>query len=300
MPASPLLLRAAVSAGLLYVGLASAAQAQNLVSGGSAPVSAVEVEAAVQQFPLASRRSMLARPEQVERIARDVYVRRQLAEQGVHAGLDRDPLVAAMLRLARERILADAQLYEIGKAAWPDDATLERYARERYAADPQRFVVGARTRARHILIAPGEGASGRDEARSRAEMLRRELVAGASFEALAAANSADQASASRGGDLGFFAPGTMVPAFERAVDALRDPGELSPVVETQFGFHLIRLEERRDAGRLSFDDARADLVRQARDQAHREAQERATRTLLEAARIDAVAVEEFARRHSRP
>lgn len=100
------------------------------------------------------------------------------------------------------------------------------------------------TRARHILVKTSELVS-EDDARRRLESLRGRILAGADFAELARLNSEDGA-ASRGGDLGWVYPGDTVPEFERAMNALA-PGELSGPVRTPFGFHLIRVEERRAA-----------------------------------------------------
>ena len=99
------------------------------------------------------------------------------------------------------------------------------------------------TNARHILIAPTAVISN-TEARLRVERLRDRIANGEDFAALAQANSADTRSASRGGDLGWVNPGDLVPPFEQAMDAL-PAGGLSDPVQTQFGWHLIQVVERR-------------------------------------------------------
>jgi peptidyl-prolyl cis-trans isomerase SurA len=99
------------------------------------------------------------------------------------------------------------------------------------------------TNVRHILIAPTAVISG-TEARLRIERLRDRIVNGEDFAALAQANSADTRSASRGGELGWVNPGDLVPQFEKAMDAL-PVGGLSEPVQSQFGWHLIKVEERR-------------------------------------------------------
>jgi peptidyl-prolyl cis-trans isomerase C len=116
---------------------------------------------------------------------------------------------------------------------------------------------GERVRARHILLRIPDGADEADAAavRELAEDLRRRAAAGEDFAALAREHSEDPGSAERGGDLNFFGRGTMVAPFEEAAFAL-EPGEVSDVVETQFGFHVIRVEER-DSPTL--DDVRAQL-----------------------------------------
>ena len=94
--------------------------------------------------------------------------------------------------------------------------------------------------ARHILFVVPQNATPavRDSIRKRAQAVRAQATS-ANFEALASKNSQDPGSASRGGDLGIFPKGAMVKEFQDAVEALK-PGEISPVVETQFGYHIIR------------------------------------------------------------
>ena len=79
----------------------------------------------------------------------------------------------------------------------------------------------------------------------------------ADFATLAKANSSC-GSASNGGDLGFFPKGQMVPEFSDAAFGMK-PGQISDVVETQFGFHIIRTEERKEAGTTPFEEAKADV-----------------------------------------
>ena len=100
------------------------------------------------------------------------------------------------------------------------------------------------TKARHILIKTNEIVS-EDDARIRLLALRERILAGADFAELARLNSED-GTAARGGDLGWVYPGDTVPEFERAMNALA-PGELSAPVRTPFGYHLIRVDERRAA-----------------------------------------------------
>ena len=272
-----------------------------MMQGSGGQVTAVDVEAAVQQFPLASRKSMLARPEQVQRIAEDTYVRRTLAQEAEQTGLDKDPLVQSMIRLARERILSDARLYEVGKAGWPDDAALEAFAREQYKAQPERFAAKERVHARHILLAPKEATdAGRAEAKAKAQELLQQLKSGAGFDALANQQSSDQATASRGGDLGLFELGTMVPAFDAALKDMTTAGQLSEVVETQFGYHIIRFEQRVPAGTRPFDEVKTDLVRQVRDKHHRDAQQAGIAKIQSTAVGNNQAVDAMSKKYAAP
>lgn len=98
------------------------------------------------------------------------------------------------------------------------------------------------TRARHILIKTSQ-VTNDDQARTRLEQLRERIVNGESFEDMAKRYSED-ASAPLGGDLGWLTPGETVPPFQRAMDAL-EPGQISEPVQSQFGWHLIEVLERR-------------------------------------------------------
>jgi len=136
------------------------------------------------------------------------------------------------------------------------------------------------TRARHILIRITEIVS-ENEARRRLEMLRERLLNGQDFAELARQYSQD-GSAAKGGDLGWLSQGDTVPDFERAMDALKE-NELSPVVQSPFGMHLIQVLERRqkdvtdEARRMNarqalrerkLDEAYQDWLRQIQDQAY--------------------------------
>ena len=104
---------------------------------------------------------------------------------------------------------------------------------------------GVRLRARHILLRIPDGATEaeRDSVMELAREIRRQAVEGADFSELARQYSADQGSAQQGGDLGWFERGRMVQPFEEAAFAL-DVGEVSEVVETPFGLHIIKLDDR--------------------------------------------------------
>ena len=127
----------------------------------------------------------------------------------------------------------------------------------RYGTDEQR-------RASHILIT-AEG-SDKAAARKKAEQLLAQLKARpGDFEKLARENSKDPGSAAQGGDLGFFGKGMMVKPFEEAVFKLK-PGEISDIVESDFGFHIIRLNEVKPAQVRPFEQVRADIERDLKTQ----------------------------------
>jgi peptidyl-prolyl cis-trans isomerase SurA len=119
-----------------------------------------------------------------------------------------------------------------------------------YRAHPDSFALPARVRIRQIFLKAPEGADpvGREVRRADAEALGAELSRGAEFATLAKERS-DGAEAVKGGDLGYFHPGELLPAIDRAIETLAE-GETSPVIATPLGFHIVRLEERQ-AGRFA-------------------------------------------------
>lgn len=222
-------------------------------------ITVADVQAELLRVPEANRAQALGNPNGVEQLVTNLLVRRLLAKEAVRDGLDKDALIQANLAMAKDRVLSDARLAKIDQQNAPGDAALEAHARNVYQAGGARFDIPAQTRASHILI-ENKG----PESLAKAKDLLTQLRAGASFEDLAKANSADTGSGARGGSLGFFGPGQMVRPFEDATNALQKPGDLSEPIETQFGYHIIRLDERKAKGRAPFEEVRAALIAEAR------------------------------------
>ncbi|MCX5777648.1 MAG: peptidylprolyl isomerase [Elusimicrobia bacterium] len=116
------------------------------------------------------------------------------------------------------------------------------------------------THARHILVGVEKNADMKTKAAALAKIksIKKELKEGADFDALAKKYSDDPASKNKGGDLGFFAKGDMVPEFEKAAFAL-NVGQISEPVLTDFGYHIIKVEEKRAGKKASFDEVKNDL-----------------------------------------
>jgi peptidyl-prolyl cis-trans isomerase C len=114
-------------------------------------------------------------------------------------------------------------------------------------------------RASHILckVDPKATKAEKEKAKEKAEKLLKEIKGGKDFAELARANS-DCPSKEKGGDLDFFGQGQMVPEFEKAAFALK-PGEVSDVVETQFGYHIIKVTEKKAAGTTGFDEVKEQI-----------------------------------------
>lgn len=133
----------------------------------------------------------------------------------------------------------------------------EQEVRAFYDNNPETFTMPEQVRASHILIMVDQQAAAADKqkARAKAEDLLKQIKAGADFAKLAREQSGCPSS-KQGGDLGFFGKGQMVKPFEDAAWAMK-PGEVSGVVETQFGYHIIKLTEKRAQDKMPFDALKA-------------------------------------------
>jgi peptidyl-prolyl cis-trans isomerase C len=177
------------------------------------------------------------------------------------------------LAFARDRLMMDTLLANEGKAATTDEAMKKVYD------DAAKQITGEQeVHARHILVAT------EDEAKE----VEKELKAGADFAELAKKKSKDPG-ASDGGDLGFFTKDQMVPEFSAVAFSLQ-PGQISDPVKTQFGWHIIKVEEKRNRKAPDFDQvkgqietyvtrkAQADYVTKLRESAKIERMDQAANT----------------------
>jgi len=143
-----------------------------------------------------------------------------------------------------------------------------------YEKNKERLNLPEQVKASHILIRFEEAAGDEDKASARTKIddLRKRAVSGEDFAELAKENSED-GSAPQGGDLGYFRRGMMVPPFEAAAFSL-DTGKISDVVETQFGYHIIKVLDKQDARQLNYEEVEPDMSRfligQRRDAALKE------------------------------
>jgi parvulin-like peptidyl-prolyl isomerase len=145
-----------------------------------------------------------------------LYVAERKAEK---AGLDKDRKVQLQLMLQEAQTLAKAYFNDLAQKVKPSDKEVDEYIKTHPEFDTA-------------------------QKRAKAEEILKRARSGEDFAKLASEFSDDPGSKAQGGDLGFFGPNQMTPAFEKAAFALK-PGEISDIVETPFGYHIIKVEERR-------------------------------------------------------
>ena len=230
----------------------------------AADLSADTVVVTIDETPITLGEVIAVRqslPEQYQELPDEVLMaalvqqlsdQQMLANAGHAAGLRNSVTVQLALRNQERAVMADAYMAQ-QLVSRVDDAAIQAAYDERFAnAEPVQEV-----RAAHILV----------ETQEQAAELKTQIEAGAEFATLAAEHGTD-GTASRGGDLGWFSHEQMVPEFADAAFAL-DAGTVSDPVQSPFGWHLIKLEEKRDQPVPSLELVRDELVAQLTENAQR-------------------------------
>ena len=183
--------------------------------------------------------------EQKNQVLDELITMQLVSTQGLKDGVDKDPEVAANLDVLRMRILSDGESQRFLKGKEPTDAELHaEYDSDIAAMDKTEY------HARHILVPTKE----------KADQLIKKLKGSAKFEDVAKAESTDN-SKTNGGDLGWFTATRMVKPFADAVKALKK-GETTPEpVQTQYGWHIIKLEDTREVTPPPFEQVKAQVTK---------------------------------------
>ncbi len=207
----------------------SSAQAQNLAVVNGKPVPTSRMEVFVQQ---ATRAGRPITDEVKAQIKDEVITREVFLQEAQTRGLDATEDFKTQMELARQSILIRELLTEYQKANPVTDADIKSEY-DKFVADNG----GKEYHARHILV----------ETEAEAKKLIADIKKGAKFDAVAKKSSKDPGSGANGGDLDFANPKSYVKEFSDALLALKKGQMTDTPVKTQFGFHIIRLEETRDA-----------------------------------------------------
>jgi peptidyl-prolyl cis-trans isomerase C len=206
-----------------------------------------------------------------EDVFKQMLTERKITLEQVRTDTRRDMIVAKMLEAEVE-----------AKAAVKPEQVSDFYAK-----NPEQFTQGERVRASHILIsAPRDGdAAAKAQARTRAEQVLQDVKAGKDFAALAKEHSQDPGSAAQGGDLGYFTAGQMVGPFNDAAFSLK-PGTTSELVETDFGFHIIRVIDKQAGRTVPLDEVRTQVEEYLHDQNRKEQTEAFVNSLRAKGKIE--------------
>ena len=206
------------------------------------PISRTEYDIYVKNLLQGKQQELT--PEQKNQVLDELINMQLLSAQAEKDGLENDPDAAAQLRVLRMRVMADAESQKFLKGYQPTDAELHaEYDTAVAAMDKNEY------HARHILVAD----------KDQADQIVKKLKGGAKFEDLAKSQSID-GSKTNGGDLGWFTLARMVKPFGDALKGLKKGEYTQQPVQTQFGWHVIKLEDTRDVTPPPFDQVKSQLT----------------------------------------
>lgn len=238
----------ALAAASLMGALAPAAFGQNLAIVNGKPIPKARLDALVQQMARAGRQIP---PEAMNQFKDEVIMREIIVQDAQARGFDATEDFKTQMEISRQNILIREVVNEFQKSNPVTDAEAK--------AEYDKFVAansGKEYHARHILVEK------EDEAKSIIAQIKK----GAKFEAIAKKQSKDPGSGANGGELDWAAPSSYVKEFSEAMVALGKGKMTETPVKTQFGYHIIRLDDIRDVALPKFEDVKPQVVQQLQQQ----------------------------------
>lgn len=175
----------------------------------------------------------------------NLIVRELLYQEALRSGIDKEKDTASFIEEMKKRVVVD----KFFKKEVDDKVSVkEDEVKKFYNEHPEEAKSPDEVRASHILL----------KTREDAEMVKKKIKEGVKFEDIAKKYSIDHGSREKGGDLGFFSQGMMVPEFDKAAFKLK-AGEVSDIVETRFGFHIIKVLGKREGRQKGFDESNKEI-----------------------------------------
>jgi peptidyl-prolyl cis-trans isomerase C len=211
---------------------------------GSEKITAADIEEIISHIP-PQYRSRYSSQQGRREIVDGLVQIKMLAYEAKNRGLDKKESVRMKIAYLTDQTLAKELEADMRKSYKVSDSDIDKY----YKDHQEKYVSPERIKASHILV----------DDQAQANTILQQIRKGGNFEALAKQYSKDS-SAAKGGDLGWFAKGRMDPAFEKAAFALKK-GEVSGVVKTPFGYHIIKVEDRREASTRPMDQLKKPIER---------------------------------------
>jgi peptidyl-prolyl cis-trans isomerase C len=229
--------------------LPAAVIAQNIATVNGKPVPKARVDALIAQVVKGGQQQ---RTPELEAQVKDEVVRREIfIQEAEKRGVPQTADYKAQMELARQMLLIRGLMEDFrSKNPVTDEAAQAEYDKFKAANSGQEY------RARHILV----------EKEDEAKDIIKQIKGGASFEELAKKLSKDTGSAANGGDLDFANPNNFVPEFSKAMTALEKGQMTEEPVKSQFGYHIIKLEDVRAASFPGFDDVKAQIKQRLEQQ----------------------------------
>jgi peptidyl-prolyl cis-trans isomerase C len=224
------------------------ASAQNIATVNGKAVPKARADLLIGQI---TKNGQPRTPEMEAQVKDEIVLREIFMQEAEKRGIPASADFKAQMELARQSILIRELFADFSKKNPVSDADAK--------AEYDKFKAqsaGTEYRARHILVEKEEDA----------KALIAQIKAGAKFEELATKNSKDPGSAANGGDLDFANPNSYVPEFSKALTGLQKGEMTQEPVKSQFGYHIIKLEDTREATFPAFDDVKAQILQRLNQQ----------------------------------
>lgn len=227
---------------------------------GSEKITEADLAAEVENIPQ-QYRSYYETEDGKKRIIDNLVQQKLIKIDAIKKGVEKEEGFIVELNKIKEKVIANYMVKKeiLDKVALTDDELKAEYEKKK-----ESFKSGESVKAAHILLMPAKDAKQeeKDKLKTKAEEILKDALDGKDFGELAKANSADS-SASNGGDLGWFEKGAMVKPFEEASFA-GEKGKVYPkVVETQFGYHIIKVLDKKESGYKDFEEVKDQLKDEA-------------------------------------
>lgn len=214
-------------------------------------------EKVLKSYPDYIQKTMVEKPQTQAKLLNRFIQNMVISEAARKEGFDKEPDIRDHLEFIANDYISVEYVKRKATASFEiTDKDIEHY----YAAYKDKFKAPEAVRARHILVKIDKAATEdeRKKLREKAEGILRKVKAGEDFSKIATELSDDPGSKANGGALGFLSRGRMVKPFEDVAFSLA-PGEISGIVETDFGYHIIKVEERKASGWQTLDTVKEEI-----------------------------------------
>lgn len=224
-----------------------------------------DLDRLISYQPAEAQKSIQSSSEQRANFIRQILLTKAIASRARKDGFEKKPETREIVSYLIDQYLAQEYLSKVvGANATSTDEEMKKY----YAEHEKDYLIPEAVKVRHIFISAPKDSTAelKDKARVKAEDVLRQIRKSEDFGKIAREYSEDADSAAKGGDIGYITAGqTNSQEFENAAFALKS-GEVSTIVETPFGFHIIRVDERREKRTASFDEVKEYIQSQLKEQ----------------------------------
>jgi parvulin-like peptidyl-prolyl isomerase len=228
---------------------------------GSATLTLADIDAFAQKIDAKQRPGFFDNPKRLESLISNLLVQRELAQEAEKDGLGKNAAVQAQIRIATEEILGKARVEQLRTDVKLPD--FDQRAHEEYLGHKEKYVKLGQLDVKQILISTEKHTDA--EAKALADDVRKQAVAHPDqFDALIEKYSEDPSKAQNHGLMTDANSKRYVAQFTAAAVALKMPGEISPIVKTKFGYHVLKLVKRTSDEPLKYEEVKAEIIEQLR------------------------------------